>query len=186
MSVARAPRWRHHERTETSSQSRWRSPVTLGIMPLFMLGPLFSTQLLNALSQALRFEPNAAATIAVVDQPRVGKAMAERGAAVINISSRLRSLRRHGGMRLYSNAGALPLRSGTLDALIGFGSGARDDWPELLAEWSRPVRDGGTLILVDKAVASEMTRRALCAHLAEIEQRAASRSVVTSGLVSKL
>ena len=45
---------------------------------------------------------------------------------------------------------------------------------------------GGGLVLVDRAAAVELSRRALCAGLTALEQRVAGRWTVTSGVVSRL
>lgn len=83
----------------------------------------------------------------------------------------------------------LPVGDGELAAVVGVGALAPEN-PEvvhrLLAEWVRAVRDGGAVVLVDRAARTLATRRALCAGLTEIEQRSAGRAIVTSGLVSHL
>jgi len=71
-------------------------------------------------------------------------------------------------------------------AVVGSGAGSRPDWEQVLAAWSRAVVDGGGLVLVDRAAAVELSRRALCHGLSELEQRVAGRWIVTSGLVSDL
>lgn len=78
---------------------------------------------------------------------------------------------------------------GSLAAVIGVDVSRDDAWEATLRSWSRAVRDGGAIVLVDRGSAKrtvEISRRALCAGLAEIEQRQAGRAVVTSGLVSHL
>jgi hypothetical protein len=61
-----------------------------------------------------------------------------------------------------------------------------DAWSETLRTWTRAIRDGGTVVLIDKGHAAEASRRALCAGLTELEQRQAGRAVITSGLVTHL
>lgn len=56
----------------------------------------------------------------------------------------------------------------------------------MLAEWSRAVADGGLVVLVDRAPSIELSRRALCGGLAELQQRPAGRMTVTSGIVTEL
>jgi hypothetical protein len=72
----------------------------------------------------------------------------------------------------------------SLTALVGIDLATAAAWEELLVGWSRVVRDGGVLVIVDRGHAFEASRRALCGGLTEIEQRRAGRSVITSGLVS--
>jgi hypothetical protein len=75
---------------------------------------------------------------------------------------------------------------GSLAALIGVEIAADDNWQATLRDWSRVVRDGGVIIIVDRGHPHEASRRALCGGLSEIEQRHAGRAVITSGLVSHL
>ena len=74
----------------------------------------------------------------------------------------------------------------SLAAVIGVDVAIDDSWESTLRAWSRVVRDGGALVLVDRGRSPEASRRALCAGLTELEQRRAGRVVVTSGLVTQL
>lgn len=74
----------------------------------------------------------------------------------------------------------------SLAAVIATDVAIGDDWQASLREWTRVVRDGGAIVLVDRGHAPEASRRALCGGLTELEQRRAGRSIVTSGLVSHL
>ena len=74
----------------------------------------------------------------------------------------------------------------TLAAVVGVDVATDDTWADTVAAWSRVVRDGGAIVLVDRGHAAEASRRALCAGLGELEQRHAGRSVITSGLVTHL
>ena len=65
-----------------------------------------------------------------------------------------------------------------LAALVAVGEGKIDDW-------TSAVRDGGVLVMVDKAAPAAGTRRALCAALHDLEQRVAGKVVVTSGRVRR-
>ena len=107
--------------------------------------------------------------IAVVDAPRLARALTARGRAVTAL-------------------GADDVAAGAprFTTLIGVGAGARADWAALLAAWAAALTDGGGLILVDRGAAVELSRRALCAGLTALEQRVAGRWIVTSGLVSRL
>lgn len=83
----------------------------------------------------------------------------------------------------------LPVGDGELAAVVGVGALAPEHATtvhRLLGEWVRAVRDGGAVVLVDRAARTLATRRALCAGLTEIEQRSSGRAIVTSGLVSHL
>jgi hypothetical protein len=148
---------------------------------------LFLTRTLTVVDAALRSAGRGAADqpIAVIGDVRLGRALAERGRPVLVVDGdrkRLRRLKR--GTPVFGDLRALPVATASLGAVIGLGAGGRDDWEAVLAEWSRVATAGGALVLVDRAPAAEMTRRALCAGLAEIEQRTAGRVVVTSGLVT--
>jgi hypothetical protein len=78
------------------------------------------------------------------------------------------------------------IEAGSLAAVIGVDLASAETGPATLREYARVVRDGGAVILVDRGHAPEASRRALCAGLAEIEQRRAGRTVITSGLVTHL
>lgn len=114
----------------------------------------------------------ASGAIAVVATPRLARALTSRGRAVTVV-------------------GAAEDATGWIDstryaAVIGVGAGDRDDWVEVLAAWSRATVDGGGLVLVDRAAAVELSRRALCAGLTALEQRVAGRWTVTSGRVLRV
>lgn len=152
-----------------------------------MLGSLFIGQTVEAVDEALA-SANVEGVIGVLDQTKIGAALAAKGRQIVQFSSKKKSLRKLGGKRLYGTRESLPVADASLDAVIGFDIGAvsEDDWELILREWTRATRDGGVLVLVDKAGATELTRRALCGGLAEIQQRSAGRTTVTSGLVTRL
>jgi hypothetical protein len=74
--------------------------------------------------------------------------------------------------------------AGSLAAVIGVELAIDDDWHATIRDWSRVVRDGGAIVFVHRGRPHEVSRRALCSGLSEIEQRHAGRIVITSGLVS--
>jgi hypothetical protein len=131
-----------------------------------MLSLLFVTQTVEAIDEALRSAGVGAGKgrVAVIGPPRVKRALAGRGHEVVS----------------------LPAEEGSLAGVVGFGAGARADWEALLADWIRGLGDGGALVLVDRAKATELSRRALCGGLAEIQQRRSGRTWVTSGLVTRV
>lgn len=131
--------------------------IRRGVLSRFFLG-----RAIEALTETLRAAPGGA--VAVIGHPRLARALAERGHTVTE---------------------SLP-DDRSLGAVVGWGAGARDDWQALLAGWSRAVVDGGLLVMVDRAPPAELSRRALCGGLAELQQRAAGRLVVTSGVVTDL
>lgn len=126
--------------------------------------------------------PARSGPVTVVADVRLARALARRGRAVTVTGAAPAAARKLGDAVLLADA--LPDRGA--GALVGCGAGLRDDWAELLATWSRAVVDGGALVLVDRAPALELSRRALCAGLTALEQRVAGRWLVTSGLVSDL
>jgi hypothetical protein len=109
--------------------------------------------------EALRHAP--AGPVAVVGEPPLAKALAA------------------GGREVAASA-AVDGADGdaALAAVIAVGEGSPDDW-------TRAVKDGGVLVLVDKAAPPVGTRRALCAALHDLEQRVAGKVVVTSGRVRR-
>jgi hypothetical protein len=146
--------------------------------------PLFLTPTVTAVRAALD-AADARGPIAVVDWPRLGRQLGELR-AVVQVSSRLRSLRRQQGDRIYGALSAIPLADRALGALIAPGVSTRDDWSSALAEAHRVVAEGGVIVLIDRVEPWESSRRALCSGLAELEQRTAGRTVVTSGRVFHL
>ncbi len=146
---------------------------------------LFLNQTVDAVEAALA-GAGTSGRIAVIDWPRLSARLAERGREVLTIAGKPRSLRRATGERLYGDIARLPLTDGALGAVVAPGVGERDDWEAVMGELSRALGDGGALVMVDRAPATELTRRALCGGLVEVEQRVAGRTVVTSGRVMAL
>ncbi len=118
--------------------------------------------------------------VAVLGNPRLARALADQGRVVVAVGADAHSLRRAKVHAVCSADEALPFGNESLGAVVAAGPLAGID------EWSRAVVEGGPVVLVDKAAATEMSRRALCGGLLEIEQRDAGRTVVTSGKVVKL
>ena len=74
----------------------------------------------------------------------------------------------------------------SLAAVVGVDVTTIADWEQALRDWVRVVRDGGTIVFVDRGRAPEASRRALCSGLSELEQRHVGRTIITSGLVTQL
>jgi hypothetical protein len=153
-----------------------------------VLDRLFLGAAIDAVAETLRAAPTG--PIAVVGQPRLARALAARGIAVIGVDAEAKpskkAARRSDSPPVRARTDALPVADRTLAALVGWGAGAREDWADVLAEWSRAVADGGVLVMVDRGAPAELSRRALCGGLAELQQRPAGRMVVTSGVVTDL
>lgn len=126
--------------------------------------------------------PARSGAIAVVGDARLARALASRGRAVTLAGADAAATKKLPATVTLTDA----LSDRSAAAVIGCGAGEREDWEEVLATWSRAVVDGGGLVLVDRAPAIELSRRALCAGLTALEQRVAGRWLVTSGLVSDL
>ncbi len=123
-----------------------------------------------------------AGPLAVVDAPQAAFLLAaSRPVLALGAAVRGRAARRFGGRALRATAALLPLADGSLAALVGTGGADAT----VLSEWSRAVRHGGVLVLVDRVAAEEHTRRALCAGLVDLEQRTAGRLTITSGRVHR-
>lgn len=159
---------------------------------------LVDEALLTAL--ALPGHPRAAGDVAVVGDVALGLALRKRaereGAKASGPASSFaivaeegaRAVRKLDGVMLGTTT-RLPVADGALAAVIGVGALAPENsvtLHQMISEWVRAVRDGGAVVLVDRAARTAATRHALCAGLTEIEQRATGRAVVTSGLVSQL
>ena len=74
-----------------------------------------------------------------------------------------------------AGAEALPCADAALAAVVAVRSA------DAFAEWGRALRPGGALVMVGAGAEVELTRRALCAGLVDLEQRRVGRLVVTSG-----
>lgn len=148
-----------------------------------MLDGLFLGAAIDAVAEALG---EVEGPIAVVGQPRLGRALAERGLDVIVVEDEAKPLKKLKTAKMVARGDALPVADHALGALVGWGAGTRADWAVVLAEWSRAVADGGVVVMVDRAPSTELSRRALCSGLCELQQRPAGRLVVTSGLVMDL
>src|SRR5260370_457284 len=96
--------------------------------------------------------------------------------SVTAIAEALTSARASAARRLTNaRADLSTIEDGSLDAVVGVDIASDAGWEPVLREWSRVVRDGGAIVMVDRGHASETSRRALCAGLSELEQRHAGR-----------
>jgi hypothetical protein len=140
-----------------------------------MLDSLFVTPAITAIDEALK-SANAEGKLAVVGNAKLAQAFGKRG-DVLAVGLSARAAKRVPG----ALADLSSVEPGSLAGVIGI-----DATDETLPVWTRAVRDGGAIVLVDRGRAPEASRRALCAGLTEIEQRRVGRLVITSGLVSHL
>ena len=145
-----------------------------------MLDGLFVTPAVTAIAEALA-SAHATGAIAVVGHAKIAAALAGAGATTREVLAV--GLPPRAAKKLPA---ALPDLSSVADASLAAVIGVDVDSAATLVEWSRVVRDGGVLVLVDRGNAPEASKRALCAGLTELEQRHAGRVVVTSGLVTHL
>ncbi len=140
-----------------------------------MLDGLFVTPAVTAIDEALA-SASADGKIAVVGHAKIAAALAaKREVLVVGLPPRAAKKRPDALADLSSVA------DGSLAGVIGIDTEAAP-----LVEWTRVVRDGGVVVLVDRGGAPAASKRALCAGLTELEQRHAGRVVVTSGLVTHL
>jgi hypothetical protein len=139
---------------------------------------LFVTPAVTAISDALARAAIAGA-VAVVGNAKLAAALGA-GREVIPVGMSPRAAKKLRGAARELAA----LDAGSVAAVIGIDLAIAAGWADLVRDWSRVVRDGGAIVVVDRGHAHEASRRALCGGLTEIEQRRAGRSVITSGLVS--
>ncbi|MDB4958300.1 MAG: hypothetical protein JWO36_5869 [Myxococcales bacterium] len=146
-----------------------------------MLDGLFVTPAVTAISEALQ-SARADGKLAVIGNAKLASALsaAQRDVLPVGLSAR--------AAKKLTNALAdlSSIETGSLAGVIGVEVASDDGWEITLKDWSRVVRDGGTIVMVDRGRAPEASRRALCAGLCEIEQRHAGRVIVTSGIVTHL
>lgn len=146
-----------------------------------MLDGLFVTPSVTAITEALTSAGATDGPIVVVGHAKLAAALAgSREVIAVGVSARA-------AKRLANiHADTSSIDAGSCAAVIGADLTDDAQWSATLRAWSRVVRDGGAIVLVDRGHAAEASRRALCAGLGELEQRHAGRSVITSGLVTHL
>jgi hypothetical protein len=146
-----------------------------------MLDNLFVAGAVAAVGEALASAHATEGTVAVIGNARLAGALAkQRTTLAVGMSAR--AAKKISGA-VDDLAGVEPR---SLAAVIAVDIATDEAWEASLREWTRVVRDGGAIVLVDRGHAPEASRRALCGGLTELEQRRAGRSIVTSGLVSHL
>ena len=124
--------------------------------------PLFSGHAADEVVQVIdRGGP--AGRIAVVDDARLTRRIADRGRDAVAVSA------------------DQPLEAAGYAAVVAGGLARAEDWQDRLAGWCRAVVPGGLVVLVDRGQATELSRRARCGGLTGVAQRAAGRVLVTSG-----
>jgi hypothetical protein len=145
-----------------------------------VLDGLFVTPAVTAITEALA-ALHAEGAIAVVGNAKLAVALgAAREVIPVGLSPR-------GAKKLRGKARELvALEPASLAGVVGVDLATDAHWEDALRGWSRVVRDGGAIVIVDRGHAFEASRRALCGGLTEIEQRRVGRSVITSGVVSHL
>ena len=144
-----------------------------------MLDGLFVTPAVTAILEALSSAAATEGPVVVVGNAKLAAALRDTR-EVITVGVSPRAAKKLG--ESLPDTGSIANNS--CAALIGVDVTEDAAWEATLKAWSRVVRDGGALVIVDKGHAEEASRRALCAGLTEIEQRHAGRSIVTSGLVT--
>ena len=77
--------------------------------------------------------------VAVIANPRLARALVARGRAVTEVAI---------------DAALAPA---SFAAVVAVGAGDRADWAPTLAAWAAAVFDGGGLVLVDRAAATELS-----------------------------
>lgn len=144
-----------------------------------MLDGLFVTPAVAAIGEAL-VSIKAEGKLAVIGHAKLAQALRDAKHEVVPVGLSARAAKK------LTNALAdlSSIEDRSLAAVIGVDVSTDDGWEITLREWTRVVRDGGAIVLVDKGHAAEASRRALCGGLSEIEQRHSGRAIVTSGVVT--
>ncbi|MGE0867492.1 MAG: hypothetical protein AB7P03_02940 [Kofleriaceae bacterium] len=156
-----------------------------------MLEGLFVTPVVAAIAEALGSSQRGgkpgeklAGKVAVLGDAKVAQALAA-SCDVVAIAIPARNAKKLGDI---ATLAALDdsIADRSFACVIGSMVATDEEWPATLARWRRVVREGGTIVMVDRGHATEASRRALCTGLGDIQQRRAGRSVVTSGVVMHL
>jgi hypothetical protein len=146
-----------------------------------VLDGLFVTPAVTAITEALTSASANEGPIVVVGNAKLAAALG-KGREVIVVGVSPRAAKKL--TATLPDTGSIAGRS--CAAVIGIDIVDDDTWQTTMHAWTRCVRDGGAIVIVDKGDSEEASRRALCAGLTEIEQRHAGRTIVTSGLVTHL
>jgi hypothetical protein len=143
-----------------------------------MLTPLLGELGRASIGRAVVAAAGPPGRVAVMDDPPLARALAQHGFYVLLLSSR--ALRPRPDYTIArATSGAVPLRPGSLDALVYSGKGAdlrgaADDAStvaEAVQTWLGPLRAGGRLILLDRidggllGARAAASREDLCAAL---------------------
>jgi hypothetical protein len=143
-----------------------------------VLDGLFVTPAVTAITEALA-SARADGAIAVIGNAKLAAALGA-GREVIPVGLSARAAKR---LRI-ANRDLTAIAPASLAAVVGTDLGG--SWEDTLRSWSRVIRNGGAIVIVDRGPLYETSRRALCAGISEIEQRRAGRSVITSGRITHL
>lgn len=148
-----------------------------------MLDGLFVAPAVTSIVEALG---EIEGTVAVIGDAKIAQALADKRTVIaVGITGRAaKKLPKQLAETALADLSTVDPAS--LAAVVGHDITSDDTWVVTLRGWTRAVRDGGSIVLIDKGHAAEASRRALCAGLTELEQRHAGRAVVTSGLVTHL
>ncbi len=147
-----------------------------------MLDGLFVAPAVAAITEALG---EVKGTVAVIGDAKIAQALAAKHTVIaVGISGRA-TKKLPKPLAETAVDSVTTIDPSSLAAVVGLNV-TEDGWVETLRAWTRAVRDGGMLVLIDKGHAAEASRRALCVGLTELEQRHAGRAVITSGLVTHL
>jgi hypothetical protein len=142
---------------------------------------LFVAPAVTAIFEALD-SAHADGKLAVIGNARLAVALRAQKRDVVPIGLSQRAAKKL--TNALADLSAIDARS--LAGVVGVDVVGDDGWELRLRDWQRTVRDGGAIVMIDRGRAPEAARRALCAGLAELEQRHAGRMVITSGLVTHL
>jgi len=145
-----------------------------------VLDSLFVNPAVAAITEALT-SARAVGPVVVIGHAKLAAALRPTR-EVLAVGMTARAARRLGD----TIADTTALEPGAVAAVIGADVATSETWAAQLHEWTRIVRDGGVIVLVDRGHAAEASRRALCAGLTEIEQRHDGRTIVTSGVVTRV
>lgn len=146
-----------------------------------MLAALFAAPVALAVGAALE-SARADGTLAVIGHAKLAAALVKQKRDVVAVGVTERAAKKLPQALLDLSS----IADHSLAAVVGLEVATDEEWRTALRTWTRVVRDGGAIVLVDRGHAPEASRRALCGGLTELEQRRAGRVIITSGLVSHL
>lgn len=125
-----------------------------------------------------------AGAVVVVEHLRLARKLAS-ARSVLAVGADATRWKRSAAPAICAASTSLPFADAAVAAAVLVDLGKREDWEAIMNEARRVVASDGAVVLVDRAPAVEVSRRALCGGLLDIRQRLVGRHLLTWGRPSR-